>query len=458
MARHKKYRLTWCGKERRWRKRYKKKTYNFPLRAGETKEQSYRRCWAEFQAIRARVDQDQYQEDREHWETQRELFRLVLENPSFLLSENSHLLVGRLGRIARLGKLGVVGYQWALKERIRLIDNALAQRQAFDLSMIMDESHYGPLPFSVDDVEEAEPTLAASIRRFLEAKESTVSVSRWNLLRTSLRNFQASAGGDTPLNECDARILDSYLVEVRSSPLSPYTKRDRLSAVKHFYQWLYDREIIAAKPRLLESSEWSVKVAPSKIKVFTDDEVRQLLAAAPPRVRLYILLGLNCGFTQKDISDLRPCEVSWSDRTITRRRSKTGDHENVPTVTYPLWDETFELLSSERSDHPRHVLTNRSGQPLVVQTLVHHQSRKSDHIGNVFDRLRRKLQLAGTFKWLRKTAATKLKTKGEFRGLVELFLGHAPSTIADRHYAEEDCEQFTQAVLWLREPFLADRS
>lgn len=74
-----------------------------------------------------------------------------------------------------------------------------------------------------------------------------------------------------------------------------------------------------------------------------------MLQAAVDRTKLYILLMLNCGMTQKDISDLRVEEVDWQEGRIIRKRSKTSKHENVPTVSYLLWQETFRLLRQERN-------------------------------------------------------------------------------------------------------------
>jgi len=65
------------------------------------------------------------------------------------------------------------------------------------------------------------------------------------------------------------------------------------------------------------------------------------------RTRLYILLMLNTGCTQVDISELKQSEVDWQRGRITRKRSKTAKHESAPVVEYPLWQETFVLIPLE---------------------------------------------------------------------------------------------------------------
>jgi integrase len=78
--------------------------------------------------------------------------------------------------------------------------------------------------------------------------------------------------------------------------------------------------------------------------------------------RLHFLLCLNAGFLASDINDLRRSEVDWSAGTITRRRTKTREHEAAPVVRYKLWPETFGLLKRWRSaDDPEIVLLTQSG-------------------------------------------------------------------------------------------------
>jgi hypothetical protein len=52
-------------------------------------------------------------------------------------------------------------------------------------------------------------------------------------------------------------------------------------------------------------------------------------------------------------------------------------------------------------------------------------------------------------KLLRKTAASLLDSHPEFGRYSQLFLGHSPRTIADRHYIKPSQERFDAAVLWL---------
>jgi len=177
-------------------------------------------------------------------------------------------------------------------------------------------------------------------------------------------------------------------------------------------------------------------------------------AAASDCTKLYILLMLNCGMTQGDISDLLVTEVDWTAGTITRKRSKTADHKGVPTVKYSLWPETLRLLRQERAAEGPRALTNEHGGPLKVEALgAGGKLEKIDNVASAFARLRRKTKIAKPPKLLRKTSASLLKSNKEFAGIEVLFLGHAPDTIADRHYAQAPQQTLDEAIVWLGEQY-----
>jgi hypothetical protein len=154
--------------------------------------------------------------------------------------------------------------------------------------------------------------------------------------------------------------------------------------------------------------------------------------------------------TQKDISDLRPNEVNWKQGTITRKRSKTARHENVPTVTYRLWKETFRLLCQERAQGALTVLVNSEGGTLKVENLdAGGKLSKIDNVVSAFSRLKRRVKITKPLKLIRKTSATLLKSDKKFPGVEVVFLGHSPRSVADRHYAQVPQALLDEAIKWL---------
>ena len=230
-----------------------------------------------------------------------------------------------------------------------------------------------------------------------------------------------------------------------------------MSSVKSLVHALYRNRAIAILPRTLdrECKDLLISKSNSKIEVFTKDEIKVLLAKATGRTRLYVLLMLNIGATQKDIGDLLVSEVDWNVGRVIRKRSKTSDQENVPVVDYLLWPETFRLLKQYRtSESTDRVLLNANGSPIWTEKNEDGgKFRKSDNIKSAFDRLRKKTGINKPPKSLKKTSATLLRNNKDFSGLESLFLGHAPRSMADKHYAGVPRELLDQAVTWLGQEY-----
>ena len=210
-----------------------------------------------------------------------------------------------------------------------------------------------------------------------------------------------------------------------------YAKKLHRSA-RTFIEHLASLKRIAG-PENLHDKRMRFTIPTREVEVFTLEETRSLMAAARDQVRLLILLALNCGMTQVDISDLRQEEVDWDAGRLRRKRSKTSHHKKAPEVEYPLWPETFGLLKRSRSSDPDRVLVTKSGRPWVDR-----KTRNTDSVRTEFD----KLKARRPFKHLRKTSATALGGHPEFRAYAQYFLGHTPETVADTHYVRPSQEQF----------------
>jgi hypothetical protein len=155
--------------------------------------------------------------------------------------------------------------------------------------------------------------------------------------------------------------------------------------------------------------------------------------------------------TQKDIADLVHSEVDWKAKQIVRRRSKTKSHANVPIVRYRLWGDTFKLLRSERSDgNDARVLVNANGKPLW-QASVDGEGKyqKIDNIKTAYSRLCKQALINKPLKSLKKTSASLIRGNGKYASLESLFLGHAPTSMADKHYAATPQDLLDEAIVWL---------
>ena len=280
-------------------------------------------------------------------------------------------------------------------------------------------------------------------------------------LQAQLTHFQDWLGQKTSVAEINGSTLVEYraklLKKVEARTWSLTTANEQLSTVKNFIRWLWQIEAIAALPRVPDGKSKVLEIGKSRspIVLFTNQEIGSLLKNASERTKLYVLLMLNCAMTQKDIADIQFSEVDWKAGRITRKRSKTRRHDHVPEVSYLLWPETLELLRREQSSGGKGlVLLNESKQPLWREELNEDgKYKKNDNVRNAFDRLRGKLKISKPLISLKKTSATLIRGRKDSSGLEDLFLGHAPQRLSDRHYTKPPRELLDEAVTWLREEY-----
>ncbi|HEY3788458.1 MAG TPA: hypothetical protein VGL71_06365, partial [Urbifossiella sp.] len=119
-----------------------------------------------------------------------------------------------------------------------------------------------------------------------------------------------------------------------------------------------------------------------------------MFQSATDKTKLYLLLMLNCGMYQNDVAELAASEVDWKTGTITRKRSKTRDRKDAPTVCYKLWPETLRLLKAYRADTAvsthqgeTRVLLTADGKPLVFAGVKNGKFTGYDAIQSAYHRL-----------------------------------------------------------------------
>ena len=296
------------------------------------------------------------------------------------------------------------------------------------------------------------------LRQRVKMRGGQISCGRCEILRRCVEHFRDHVGGKTPIDTLNGRQLESYhsalLEHVGGGWSKPYASR-YMGIAKQFLRWADGMELLPRLPRNIDSKDLAIGNPQGKIRPFSNPELKTILQAAPDRTRLYILLMLNCGYTQADISDLEQEQVQ--DGRITRKRSKTKSCEGVPTVSYKLWPETLALLEKYRSADPLRVLLNMDGKPLRVERIKEDgKYTKTDNIATAYFRLCRgtlEQKHPKPLKMLRKTSPSRLEGSGEYASCARWFLGHAPRGVADRNYIAPPQDLFDKAVEWLREQY-----
>ncbi len=497
------FKLTWQpgthSRLGRWKKKYKGKAYYFAGGGGKYDREAYEIAVAEWEALKHKIDAEaprrfeiEHHQAAEIWEqvlawsnrhAEREMAALANEKLALV---RQMLTVPELAPLSRADTLDGAFDLPTISLPEHLLDridwNSLRQTlkpirlDADDRARYLAEIDGSPSRISREiwrdrlavqncTAAQDDESVGGSVERFLKQKRDLVSggelsAGRLNALRLQLSHFQDWIGKDSNVEEITGSVLLKYhaslLASVKAEGWSKNTAFHYLSGVKSFVRWLWQTEAIDSLPRVIDSrSELRISRPTSKPIVCTEQEIKKLLKSATRRTKLYILLMLNCGMTQKDISDLKMTEVDWKAGRIIRKRSKTAHEDNVPEVNYLLWRQTFRLLKQERnsSDAVR-ALTNSQGGPLWSERVDESgKYQKTDNVKNAFDRLRKQVDIEKPLKSLKKASATLLRSNEKFQGLEGLFLGHAPQSMSDKHYTQIPQQLLDSAVNWLGDQF-----
>ncbi|MFI4851276.1 MAG: helix-turn-helix domain-containing protein [Gimesia chilikensis] len=279
---------------------------------------------------------------------------------------------------------------------------------------------------------------------------------------------------DVPLVQIDYNHIEGMYRFWRQRPYKTTRngRQDRIShsSIRHyigelhrFFKWLHrSSEFTWRKPedfddidRRVPQDTETVKQRIRNVDTFRLEELQLLNRYATPIERLYLMLGLNCGFGAKEIATLTIGEVflhqalSAEEQEVFHFPSSTADSfvslvRNKTTIVgkYLLFQQTTKMLEwclARRLQQPnpspdqRLILTSK-GKPLDQRSLNGNPSRQ---IPNTFARLKKRIrddhnQLSDLpFKCLRKTAGDLIRrfSDGEVAGV---FLLHGQPVKADK--------------------------
>lgn len=294
-------------------------------------------------------------------------------------------------------------------------------------------------------------TVAEMVSSWLAKQQHQVAIGgmsadRVRNLRPILSHFAAFVGETADVAAITAEVLDGFhsfcLSKIAEKHWSPSYSKEVFAVAKQWTRYLTQLGAIQVPANL--HARWRFGSMASAVATFTVDEVQQLTGAASGKLKLALLLMLNCGMTQQDVSDLADVEVNWQAGRVRRKRSKTRHVGSVPTVEYPLWPATLALLKEYRSGTDR-VLVTKSGGPFL------RKDTGSDMFARLYEDLRERVGIPKPMKLLRKTSASLLESHEVYGRFTSLFLGHSPRSMKDRHYAAPPQELFDAAIVWLGE-------
>ena len=257
-------------------------------------------------------------------------------------------------------------------------------------------------------------------------------------------------------NELLSQITETDLVKwsnkngkrVASGEIQPSTLRQDFRCVRQLYKWSYKQRIINQYPRNLDDlgkqSKSAIRKAKKKpVLTFTKQEIQKLYKGCDTlqmdskwwgrtdteieMLKLAIVLAVNTGMTQQDLSDLTMGELHLGKRPprCIRLRSKTGQDSN-----HWLFRESVRLLKEhcEGKKGTDKVLLRRDGRPLVIPSMKNGMKTgsRSDALGASFKRLVERVlgeDDPRRFRELRRTGANFCKQREA--GTETLYLSHA---------------------------------
>ena len=491
----------------RWKKYYKGKMHFFPAGSGKSDMDAYDAAWltwerkkAEFDHTTPRKHQREFERCIDRWE---QVLAWCSQHGEREWAERAELKFAELRKRIAAAKLTPLGdFDWfefvldpfASPSAKQSADNLIRTLEQLGvIKPVVNDGNgiiYKPDRKQLDRIEgvdarvqvevwrdrlanqqrKAVPedqSLGGQIAMYTSRKEKPgnagqISAGRVRATKIHLAAFQDWHGKGSPVEEIDEKVLDDFhehlLDKVASKNWSGSTASDCMSTVKSFVRWLWSKKAIQNLPRTLDPrcKDLVIGKSTSKIQVFTKEEVGVLLAKATNRVKLYVLLMLNIGATQKDIADLLVSEVDWEkgadhqEKIQDERLRERADSELLVVARVAQVAPTRACGRLPRSSpaqcqwEPHLVGSNRPGREV---------RRSATTSKAAFDRLRTTTKIDKPLKSLKKSSASLLRNNKDFSGLESLFLGHAPRGMSDKHYSAVPQDLLDQAIAWLGEQF-----
>jgi integrase len=277
---------------------------------------------------------------------------------------------------------------------------------------------------------------------------------------TSLKLLHDVLPGVTPLSDIGKMELEKLVAHFAGRPvlkakgtaMAVDTVITTLQHMRQFFDWLDgdDWEAPRRMDKIFRRVRRNTLMTPEEQRssakgndTHTYEELRTIYARANDRQKLYMLLALNCAFTQGDIATLLEDDVIDGGRIIDRIRHKT--RRRGVRGRWELWPELTSLLNSAMASTPRDRSINLNRLALLTSEnypLVHDDT-DSDAIAQSWSDLLAAINKDKvivrplSFKYLRKTAGTAIRRISKSKDIRSLMLAHARQGVGELHYDGE---------------------
>ncbi len=228
--------------------------------------------------------------------------------------------------------------------------------------------------------------------------------------------------------------------------------------IKYMIEWAHRKHLIDEMPRNLKEFGL-VHLSQPEPETLSKDEFEALYEKADGRGKLYLLLALNCGYTQMDIATLERWMVDFETGIITRKRHKTirppDPKKGVPQHS-KLWPRTLDLLRKEAAPTGDLLLKSSGGGPLLLCEVGDDGKVSTYNSFRSWFKALRKGITTKTFSDIRNTGATLImnqyrcdpRAKKNNQQLFDLYLAHTPHKMV-ASYLKKDWSKLFLATDWL---------
>jgi integrase len=299
------------------------------------------------------------------------------------------------------------------------------------------------------------------IKRFLADQLQKVKVgkrrpSTYGAWVDRLKHAQRRVSGLVESINSDT-LSNYYKVLTNDNKLGGERQKNVFKAFKSFVRWAWQEELLDELPRNINKAfEFSDDAKGHAWMLYKPSEIKSMMEKLPVRGRAAVMLGLNCGFTVGDVADLKKSNVDLTAGRVVYKRVKTRGRKHTPTINYKLWPETIAVLKEYQSDHPELWFLTEDGLPLKESKIVDDRESKWSALAQQWESWKESGDVPKKpQKGLRKTGATAIEAT--YPGWEQMFLGHAPTSIAGKHYVVKDGQpnpEFDRIMDWLREQVL----
>ena len=267
-------------------------------------------------------------------------------------------------------------------------------------------------------------TLEELVMLALTSKEQEVNSGKvtdrtFQDLRKTGQRMVEFWGRDLIVDEMDPTNFRDFRSHLATRHKSPARLRTEITKVNQFFNFgeknQHHRPVYKGSefyfPAKREERAWKYENRQTHGKVFFEAaQIRAILDAANPQMKAMVLLGINCGFENEEIGQLRRHQIK-NDGWIEKLRGKTGEFRLCK-----LWPDTLQAIENyERPDpkDPSHddrvFLVARSRRPYGHTFTSDGGTRPDPILSRQFKRITEDLGIYRvnlTWKALRKTFQT----------------------------------------------------